>query len=154
MIVFIIVLREQISPRFDTVTIKQERSVSERMVSLQDAQSLIKEHLFIGVGAGNFTAEIMQLQPERPVWSIQPAHNVFVLILAELGLVGLLLFVGFLVFSFLPILQSKIVNHNSAILIAFLTLMPSFFLDHWLWTSHFGLLLLFLLAGLMMRRKE
>ncbi|MFZ3031941.1 MAG: O-antigen ligase family protein [Candidatus Moraniibacteriota bacterium] len=153
-LIFGSILFQQIFPRFDTATIEGEGSVTERLQSFQDAKELIVAHPFFGVGAGNFTAEIIQLQSERPAWSIQPAHNVFVLILAELGLVGLLLFVGFLVFSFLPILQSKIVNHDSAILIALLVLIPSLFLDHWLWTSHFGLLFFFFLAGLATRREE
>ncbi len=153
-LVFGSVLYEQISPRFDMVTIEREGSVSERVLSLQDARALIAEQLIIGVGAGNFTAEIMQLQPERPVWNIQPVHNVFMLVWSELGLVGLLLFVGYLVFSLLPILKSKILHHNSAIFIALLTLVPSFFLDHWLYTSHFGPLFLFLLLGLATRQQR
>lgn len=152
-LIFGSVLYNQISPRFDTVTIEREGSVSERVASLQDAQTLIVEQPIIGVGAGNFTAEIMQLQPERPVWNIQPAHNVFMLVWSELGLVGLSLFVCFLVFSLLPILKSKIINHKSTIFIALLALVPSLFLDHWLYTSHFGLLLLFLLLGLAIRRE-
>lgn len=149
--VFGSVLHEQVFPRFDTLTIEREGSVSERVVSLQDAQALIAEQPIIGVGAGNFTAEIMQLQPERPVWSIQPAHNVFMLVWSELGVVGLLLLAGFLVFSLLPILKSKIVHYTSAISIAFLSLIPSLFLDHWLYTSHFGLLFFFLILGLVSR---
>lgn len=152
-LVFGSVLYNQISPRFDTVTIEREGSVSERVASLRDVEVLIVEQPIIGVGAGNFTAEIMQLQSERPVWSIQPAHNVFVLVWSELGVVGLLLFVCFLVFSLLPILKSKILNHKSALFIALLALVPSLFFDHWLWTSHFGLLFLFLLLGLSENKK-
>ncbi len=150
------VLHEQIFPRFDTKAIEREGSVSERMVSLQDARTLIKKHPLIGVGAGNFTAAIIEkgemgIMGERggmgshPVWSIQPVHNVFILIWSELGLIGIVLFVLFLFF----ILKSSITNHNSAILIA---IFPSLFLDHFLWSSHFGLLFFFLLLGLASRK--
>ena len=148
-LVFGYILSEQIFPRFDTVTIEREGSVSERIASLQDAQMLIGEYPLVGVGAGNFTAAIMDKNPDRPVWDIQPAHNVFLLIWSELGLVGLLLFVGFLVSSLFLILKSKIINHTSAILIV---LIPSLLLDHWLWTSHFGLLFMFLLLGFASRK--
>jgi O-antigen ligase len=121
--------------------------VSERVASLQDAKALIAEQPIIGVGAGNFTAEIMQLQPERPVWSIQPAHNVFMLVWSELGLIGLILFGLFL---FQVVTQS---NKNVIFGIALLALVPSLFFDHWLWTSHFGLLFLFLLLGLSENKK-
>ncbi len=146
-LVFGSVLYEQISPRFDTVTIEREGSVSERVASLQDAKASIAEQPIIGVGAGNFTAEIMQLQPERPVWSIQPAHNVFMLVWSELGLIGLILFGLFL---FQVVTQS---NKNVIFGIALLALVPSLFFDHWLWTSHFGLLFLFLLLGLSENKK-
>jgi len=121
-LVFGSVLYNQISPRFDTVTIEREGSVSERVASLRDAEVLIVEQPIIGVGAGNFTAEIMQLQPERPVWSIQPAHNVFVLVWSELGLIGLILFGLFL---FQVVTRS---NKNAIFSIALLVLVPSFFL--------------------------
>lgn len=159
-VVFGAVLHEQIFPRFDTATIEREGSVSERITSLRDAQKLITAHSLIGVGAGNFTAEIIRkgekgLMGEmgneggRPVWSVQPAHNVFLLIWSELGIIGLALFFGFLVFSIFPILKSSIINHQSTILIV---IIPSLFLDHWLWSSHFGLIFLFLLLGLASRR--
>lgn len=151
-LVFGSILYEQIFPRFDAVTIEREGSVSERITSLQDGRTLIKEHPLLGVGAGNFTAAVMKGNERgemglmgRPVWGIQPAHNIFILIWAELGLTGLLLFIGFL---FL-VLKSAINNPQSVILIA---LIPSLLFDHFLWTSHFGLFFLFLLLGLASRR--
>lgn len=136
--------------RFDSVAIVREGSVSERVQSLEDAKTVIGEgNMLLGTGAGNFTTEMMRLQPERPVWNIQPAHNVPVLVFAELGLVGLVLFLGFLVSILVPILKSKIVNQKSALLV---TLVPIALLDHYLWTSHFGLLFLFLLLGLAVRK--
>jgi O-antigen ligase len=155
-LVFGSILQEQIFLRFDAVTIEREGSVSERMVSLKDAQPLIEENPFVGVGAGNFTAAVMKgdgrgIMGEmgRPVWSIQPAHNVFVLIFSELGIVGFLMFVGFLASLLFSIPKSAIYNLQSVILI---TILPSLFLDHFLWTSHFGLLFFFLLLGLASRR--
>jgi O-antigen ligase len=195
-VVFVFVLRDQVFPRFDAATIGREGSVSERIQSLADAKGLIAAHPFLGVGAGNFTAAVrgqvhfsseenMYLPPSRPekvldpfigrpVWTIQPAHNVFVLIFAELGAVGLFLFAGFLLsvlmMSFRWLWQfggrmqdvgcrmsaseedlSCIIYHASFILALF-ALLPSLFLDHWLWSSHFGLFLFFLLAGLVARR--
>ena len=149
-VVFIGLLHETVFPRFDTAVIEREGSVSERVQSLRDAERVIGEgNLLLGTGAGNFTAAVMLLEPVRPVWSVQPAHNVPVLIFAELGLVGFLLFVGFLVFSLSSILKSRIINPESTILIV---LLPSLFLDHWIWTSHFGLFFFFLLLGFAVRK--
>ncbi len=149
-LVFVTVLHEQVFPRFDGATIKHEGSVSERVQSFQDAGMVIGEgNILLGTGVGNFTAEVMRLEPERPVWSIQPAHNVFVLVFSELGLVGLLFFVLFL-WSVLRNMKKQ----SAIFIVALFSLLPILLLDHWLWTSHFGLLLLFLLIGLAIRRER
>lgn len=149
-IILVGVLYEMVLPRFDGAAIEREGSVSERIQSLRDAERVIGEgNILLGTGVGNFTAAVMAMEPDRPVWSVQPAHNVFVLIFSELGLVGLLFFIGLLAVALLPLLKSSIINPQSAALAAFL---PSFFLDHWLWTSHFGLLFFFLIAGLATRK--
>lgn len=146
--VFVAVLHETILPRFDGATIASERSISEREISLDDARTLIAAHPFIGVGGGNFTAAIIDDEPDRPIWSIQPAHNVFALVLAELGIIGLILFSLVLGSILFQLKQGK----NMMFAVAFLTLLPSLFLDHWIFTSHFGILFFFLLAGFATRR--
>ncbi|MDD3964968.1 MAG: O-antigen ligase family protein, partial [Candidatus Moranbacteria bacterium] len=160
--VFGSLLSEQILPRFDTVTIEREGSVTERVQSFRDASVVIGEgNVLLGTGAGNFTARMISLQPERPIWSIQPVHNVFVLVFTELGLVGFVLFLFFL-FSLIKnfiagldlrlqraskSLDSRLLGDDTSenliikkenILfgIALLVLIPSLFLDHFLWSSH------------------
>lgn len=149
LVVFTSVLYEQIFPRFDSTVIAAEGSVSERVQSLWDAERVIGEgNLLLGTGAGNFTAAMMRLEPDRPVWSVQPAHNVPVLIFAELGLIGcILLFV-----SLLSIAASIRWKDHIIPVCALLSLLPSLLLDHWLWTSHFGLYFFFLLMGLATRK--
>lgn len=153
-ITFFGLFHDLVGLRFDVAAIEREGSVSERVQSLEDAKTIIgKEdnmwNMLLGTGIGNSTAEMMLLQPGRPVWSIQPAHNVPILVFAELGLVGLVLFLGFLVSLLSSILKSGIVNQKSALLV---TLLPIALLDHYLWTSHFGLLFFFILLGLAMRK--
>lgn len=171
--VFIGVLHEQIFPRFDSATIDREGSVEDRIASLRDAEVLIREHPLLGVGAGNFTAAIIERgikgetgnQAPRPVWSVQPAHNVFVLIFAELGMIGLVLSVAFFASIFVKIKKSNsniirrpsdyitVLNERDVVFMAgFVALLPALLLDHYLWTSHFGLLFFFLLAGLSSRK--
>lgn len=151
--VFGALLREQIFPRFDTATIEREGSVTDRIQSLRDAERVIGEgNMVLGTGIGNFTAEMIRLQPGRPVWTIQPAHNVFVLVFAELGIVGFVLFVIFLgsiLFRMKSIFQKK---ENVIFGIALFVLIPSLFLDHFLWSSHFGLFFFFLSLSFASRR--
>ncbi len=170
-VVFVFVLRDQVFPRFDVATIVGEGSVSERMVSLEDARALIVANPIAGVGAGNFTKAIMKNEPARPVWNVQPAHNVFALVWAELGVVGvvlLLFFIGSVVHGVIPSLsrnpgilryaqndkQGSEMPQNQKVIfaVAFLMLLPSLLLDHWLWSSHFGILFFFLLVGFVARK--
>jgi len=152
-VIFGSLLHEQISPRFDTATIEREGSVTERVQSLRDASTIIGEgNILLGTGISNFTAEMIRLQPGRSVWTIQPAHNVFVLIFAELGMVGFVLFVIFLG-SILFRMKSSFQKKESIIFcVALFVLVPSLFFDHFLWSSHFGLFFFFLLLGLVSRR--
>ncbi len=145
-LIFGFILQEQVFPRFDTATIGREGSVSARVISFQDTWTLIRQHPFIGTGAGNSTAQLMKENPDRPIWGIQPAHNVPLLIWSELGLIGLLLSVGFVVS--LSFSKSTLFGPQFAGLIV---LFPSLLSDHWLWTSHFGLLLFAFLLGYVSR---
>lgn len=164
--VFIGVLHETVLLRFDRAVIEHEGSVSERIQSFRDAQQIIGEgNILFGTGIGNFTTEAMRLMPERPIWTIQPAHNVLVLIFAELGLFGFVIFIIFLlsiVFNFEKS-KSNIIRRSSdyvtflkgegvVFLVGLIVLVPVLLLDHYLWTSHFGLLFFFLLLGLASRK--
>jgi len=155
-IVFGTLLAEQIFPRFDSQVIAREGSVTERLQSVHDAQLLLKNgNIIFGTGAGNFTARMFTLDLKRPVWSIQPVHNVPLLVVSELGIVGLFLFLGFLlsvctqVFSMLDTARLSFI-----FLGAFCAVIPSFFFDHFLWSSHFGILFFFLFLGLIQREQE
>jgi hypothetical protein len=75
-------------------------SLSDRALSIAQAVQLFSAHPMTGVGAGNMPpAAYAETTPQidNP-YSYQPAHLVPALIAAELGIVGLLLFLGFMVF--------------------------------------------------------
>lgn len=162
LLTFVGVLSETILPRFETGVIAREGSVSERIGSFQDAQRVMQTNsTWLGVGAGNMTVVMKAIDPGRPAWDIQPAHNVPLLLFTELGAVGMVLFACILLLFFQSIL-SVCVSRGRVLpevfsrvrvssICAFLVLFPSLFLDHWLLSSHFGLLFLFLFAGLAYR---
>ncbi len=148
-LIFSWVLRETVLPRFDGRVIESEHSVSERVQSLADAWEVIsKKNIWLGVGAGNFTAAVIQAQPERPIWSVQPVHNVFVLVFVELGVVGAVLCILYFISRIWSALQEK---HNLFFAVSGV-LFLSLCLDHWLWTTHFGILFFCLMLGLSAKR--
>ncbi len=143
--VFTGILHETVFPRFDGTTVEREGSVVDRMSTYADAIKLIKDHPLLGVGAGNYTAELIHTNLNRPIWAIQPMHDVPLLIFAELGLVGFVLSFLFSAAYLMAVFEKK---NAPAYTGALLVLIPSLLLDHFLWTSNFGLLFLFVLLGI------
>ncbi|MBI4281403.1 O-antigen ligase family protein [Candidatus Uhrbacteria bacterium] len=109
------------------------KSNQERTTGYREAIQLIKRHPFLGVGIGNYTVAVArELRPNNPAWSYQPAHNIFLLIISELGFIGLALLFVF----FWRLKNLQLTTYN--------LLLPLFilsFFDHSLWTLHSGILL-------------
>jgi O-antigen ligase len=143
--IFSVIQSDTVFPRFDRGALEREGSVVDRMSTYADAAKLIKKHPLLGVGAGNYTAELIRTNPNRPIWAVQPAHDVPLLVIAELGLIGLVLSFLFAVTYLIAIFDTK---NAQAYAGALFVLIPSLLLDHFLWTSNFGLLFLFVLLGI------
>ncbi len=71
------------------------RSVSDRYYFNNLGLELIKSQPMLGVGVGNYVPALQQANQLEP-WQYQPAHNIFIFIGAELGLLGLGLFLALL----------------------------------------------------------
>ena len=118
-------------------------SLDQREVYFQQAKILIAKNPIIGTGLGNYIESLAKLKPSDQAWTYQPVHNVLLLIWAELGIFGLLIFVGFLVTLFWSYGRKN--ELAGALLFA---LLPMLLLDHWLWSLHFGLLFFALVIAL------
>lgn len=114
-------------------------TVAERITLAQAALSIGGQAPLFGVGQNNFIVHLasLNLMSIGEVRLLQPVHNVFLLILAENGLIGFCLF---LIFLF------KVVEKSASPKSLFLSLAMLVYLsvDHFLWTLHQGLILLFL----------
>lgn len=132
--------------RFPEETLAREGSFSDRAVLMDQGFATIRERPFLGVGGGNFTAFTREYFPEagRFVGDFQPVHMVPILVFAELGAVGFALFSLLFASVFVQAWRAR----NSLAGAVLCSLLPIFFLDHWLWTSHFGVLFLGFLLGI------
>jgi O-antigen ligase len=92
-----------------------------------------------GVGPGNFVTFINDFR------FIQPVHNIFLLIFSESGLFS---FVFFVLIMALATKQSLTKGYFSLFLISLLQVTFEGSLDHYFWTIHQTLLLMWLLLGL------
>ncbi len=130
-------------PFFTRITGKSKleaRSIEERARSLSEASEIVADNWWTGTGLGSYTLVLSQRFPNLPAWSYQPAHNTYLLILAELGVFGLL----FLLWVIAALLSGRlsITIFTLSISVLFLLLF-----DHWWWTISFGWYLFFVLLA-------
>lgn len=104
------------------------------------------QNLVFGVGLNNFTATVEKYSSSREIVRfVQPVHSVFLLFLAETGLVGVIL-VGQMIF-----LNKKKIKEPQ--LVWFLILLPIGLLDHYLLSLNTGLLLTAISLGFFAKNK-
>lgn len=121
----------------------EQKSLDERRTYFEQAKGLIKNNFVFGVGIGNYTDTLNNQEANiKPAFVNQPVHNVFLLLLAENGILALIFFLGFLVCL---ILKDRRETYSWAIIITLLVLMM---FDHWLISLPYGVLFLFLILGL------
>ncbi len=94
-------------------------AVVERMVHWQAAWGMFLDHPLTGVGAGNFGVAFPDYSP-HPVFRIARghAHNYYLHVLAELGLPGLIVYVGLLmsaVLTMLAVVRRRTVGFDRAV---------------------------------------
>ncbi|EKE15617.1 MAG: hypothetical protein ACD_11C00116G0004 [uncultured bacterium] len=127
----------------------EQKSFSDRSEYVLQSKEIIKENFWLGVGAGNYTSAVFEKNPHKQIWQIQPVHNIFLLVWSELGIVGLILFLGVLFFSAQTAFR---LGWTSGLLLS--TFYFLLFIDHWLWTSHFGIIFFFLILSLVAKKEN
>ena len=110
-----------------------------------------------GTGIGDFVNELEVRVPMLASYLYQPVHNIYLLIYAETGILGIsafLLFLFFLVKDFIDRTKLERIHHYSLFLLFGSTLFMGLF-DHFLWTLQQGRFLFWLvLATLAINEKE
>ncbi len=123
-----------------------EQAVALRLQYVRSAWQMIKDRPFFGVGPGAFAQALPRYAPElTESWQRQPVHNVWLLILAELGIFGFAAFV-WLLKRLLEPLASRAETTDRALLKAlaagWLAALFIFGLgDHFFWTLPQGRIL-------------
>lgn len=134
------VLISVISPLiFDSVVFSQDLSenISQRIDLSVSAGKLFSETSVVGLGANNFIPKSLE-NLSNSEWIFQPVHNIFLLTLVELGIIGVLLF--FFLFS-------KAFS-ASKLTYAFLFILMTGLMDHYWFTLQQNMLLLSLSFGI------
>lgn len=128
----------------------EQIAISDRLSGYRQAYYLLDAStVFFGVGAGQYVPRLANAFPGLASYEYQPAHNIYLLAIIELGLVG-----GVLIFWFLAVTIIKAWRLSRRLFVfqfslsLFLAVAASGLADHFLWTSYFGLSLIWLLLGL------
>jgi O-antigen ligase len=90
------------SERFFNLFTGGDTSWSDRVGLMKASFKIIKENLLTGVGLGRFVANMEDSVPRsgNGILLLQPVHNIFLLIVSEIGLIGFGLFSTLLYFFF------------------------------------------------------
>lgn len=151
----IVVFWPILTARLD-MDISSEQAFSLRSFYAEESFSMIADKPLFGVGLGEFTEELAERNPSAPDWSMQPVHNVSLLVAAEAGLpaaaAAIVAFVLLMVAAFRRLKESHDPGITLIRVLAFalgcLVLLLSLG-DHLLWTSQQGSLLVWIILGLL-----
>ncbi len=141
----------QVIARFTPSLPVEAISIEERVSQYSTWDDVFLEAPLLGVGPAGYTFTLAAQDPGHPVWSYQPIHNTPLLLLAELGVVGFLLFLVW-------VYRMDVIVHHVwrspggmlALSLGTLVLVISFF-DHYLWSLWPGLALAALVFGCYVR---
>lgn len=125
----------------------EQKSSIERQELLKESFNIIKGNWYSGIGLYNYVQYTYLKNPNLNIYEYQPVHNVFVLVFAELGILGILSYLLILAFSFFEKFKSKDkTNILLASLIICIFIINLF--DHYFWTSFSGIMMFFIIIGI------
>lgn len=108
---------------------RTNESVVKRVELLSAGLSMTRENLLTGVGPGNFLIALPFYYQVERFYFLQPVHNLFILVLAETGLMGLFIFLWLTFLTFKRALLLKNNYWTAGLLIIVIT---GFFDHYWL----------------------
>jgi O-antigen ligase len=158
LLTFVAIYWPLLQPRLGLVSQGVEiRSVDARVMQIKASWTLIRMRPLLGVGLGNFPTALYRLAPETmaayPVF--EPVHNVALLSTAELGVLGGALWLCLLFSPWHALwLRRREMRLNpwwAGLSAALAGLTVVSFLDAYVWSSHQGRLMLWLVWGLWAR---
>jgi O-antigen ligase len=148
------IFSDLVSARTSSALRLENKSNSERIESYRTSLKIIKNHWLFGTGIGNYTLAVHnEIDKTQPSYFYQPAHNIYLLILSEIGILGFIFFISLLLYVLIFNFEIRILlEYSNIALIVSLFVMMS--IDHWFWSLHFGVLLFWLVLGLAVTRSK
>ena len=121
-----------INERVSSINIdRADESIDERLRFYSAAIKSISKNPIIGIGIGNWKIETIRYDAKNLVGYRVPnhAHNDFLQVAAESGLVALIFFLGFILYPFIFYLKNKLFKESNHILYLILIMMSVYIID-------------------------
>lgn len=145
----LVVFHSEVFSRFDPTSRLEVISIEERASQYQTFGDVFLSSPIMGVGPNAYTFILERLDPSHPIWSYQPIHNVYLLILAELGFTGVLA-LGYALFTINPFANGSVRETGTLFAgTAAILLFTIGLFDHYLWILWPGLALAALACGML-----
>ncbi|MFZ5932813.1 MAG: O-antigen ligase family protein [Patescibacteria group bacterium] len=126
------------------------RDISYRLSLSKSSLETFLRFPLVGIGLNNFVVALPETNvPAQLSWRLQPVHNIFLLVLSETGIVGLLVFVYLLYVSF-----KNLLDYNWQLSLPLLFILLTGLADHyWLTLQQNQLLMSFVLGLSFIKRR-
>ena len=108
---------------------------------------MIKKSPFFGVGIGNFLVNLPGYQKNNQIFWFQPVHNIGLLLLSEIGILGILI-IGFLT-KFIKKIKKLIKNNDSIMVLILGLIFLTGMVDHYWFTLPQNMWLLTIVLALL-----
>ena len=142
-----ILLLTPVLPRLKGTSFTEE-AFSQRADLFKNTLIMIKDHPLFGVGLNNFIPSLSLIQkPLSSTLYLQPVHNIFLLITAEIGIIGLVFFLWFLFKTYNHLIYFRGNIRNTLLILLSVILILGLFDHYWL-TLQQGQLLFAIILGL------
>lgn len=150
-------------PLLSRITGEQDLEVASielRVAFTKQAWELIKDSPILGQGIGNYTLGVYQkINATWPGYYYQPVHNIYLLIFAELGIFGILVFgliliflIWNLIFKTGAIRESRLQLEKIIVFLALISILIISLFDHYFWSLYFGVMVFWLVLGLNLKQ--
>jgi O-antigen ligase len=150
-VVSLMVFHSAVFTRFSPSARLEAQSIDMRAGEYGQVLEVIKTNPVTGVGVGQYTLALAHQYPGGSAWVYQPMHNAFLLIVAEIGLFGFALTMGW-VSSIILLVWKKRKTANGMFAIGLGSLIGVLaLLDHYVWSSWSGLALMAVSFAIMVR---